>query len=224
MRIFAVIPAYNEQSVIGQVVSQVKNLVNEVVVVDDGSQDGTGHVAGENGARVLHHLVNRGQGAALRTGTDWAVAQGADIVVHIDADGQHEPLELKQLLEPVLKGEAEVAIGSRFLKKENRIPAARRLILKAAILFTWFFSGIKLSDAHNGFRVLSRRAASLINISQDRMAHASEIIDEISRNKLIYREIPVSVKYTAYSLGKGQRSWALFKIARDLLLGKFLGS
>lgn len=223
MKVVAVIPAYNEGKAIGPVIREVKKQVDLVVVVDDGSSDDTGTVAAENGAIVLQHIVNRGQGAALKTGTEFALGAGAQAIVHFDADGQQDPAEIKEMLQPVLNGQAEVVIGSRFLGRESNMPLSRRLLLKAVPLFTWVFSGINLTDPHNGFRVLSRQAAEKINISQDKMAHASEIIDEIARHKLKCVELPVTVRYTSYSMAKGQRNSAAFRVARDFLLAKFLG-
>lgn len=223
MKKVAVIPAYNESAVLSDVVRQVRNFVDEVVVVDDGSTDMTTAVAKAAGATVLRHLVNCGQGAALRTGTDYALAGGADLIVHFDADGQQNPLEIDSLVRPVLDGQVEVVLGSRFLSTQNKVPLLRRLILKGGIIFTRFFSGVRLTDVHNGFRVLSRRAAEKIEISQDRMAHASEIIDQIIRHQLSYLEKPVSVRYTPYSQGKGQRAWGSLRIVRDFLLAKLIG-
>ncbi|MBI3626734.1 glycosyltransferase family 2 protein [Candidatus Uhrbacteria bacterium] len=201
MNISVVIPAYNEASMIGQVVQSVLPMVSQVVVIDDGSSDTTAQVAAQAGAVVLRHMINRGQGAALQTGTRYCLENGSDVIVHFDADGQFEPAEIPKMMEPVLNGQVDLVIGSRFLKS-NQIPTLRRLFLKFGILFTWFFAGIKLTDTHNGFRVLSRKAAELIILTQDRSAHASEIIEQVFRHDLKWLELPVSVKYTAYSTSR----------------------
>ena len=218
--VFFVIPAFNESSVIGQVVREVRVRFPNVVVVDDGSSDDTGAVAARAGARVLTHFLNRGQGAALETGIEYAVACGADVIVTYDSDGQHCLKDVDGLLAPVLEGRCEVALGSRFLSRESKVPLLRKLTLKLGVLFTRLVSGIVVSDTHNGFRALSRRAAQQIQIRQDRMAHASEILDQISRLKLPFCEVPTRILYTDYSRQKGQKSSAALRIVWDFLIGK----
>ncbi|MFH1187242.1 MAG: glycosyltransferase family 2 protein [bacterium] len=223
MNTFIIIPAYNEEKTIAQAVGETKKF-GRVVVVDDGSKDFTKDLAKDAGAEVLSHVINRGQGAALRTGVEYALNNGADIIVHFDADGQHCADDIEKIITPILLNESDVVLGSRFLKDkssaENKIPFARFIVLKSAIIFTRIISGIKITDAHNGFRALSKSAAQKIKITQDGMAHASEILDEIIKNNLKYKEIPVQVKYTDYSKSKGQSSLNFFNILKDLLFSK----
>ena len=221
-RVFVVIAAYEEGGKIGEVVSAVRARYPDVVVVDDGSSDETSRSASESGATVLRHAVNRGQGAALQTGIDFALAHGAGYIVTFDADGQHEPADIDAMLEPIRRGECEVTLGSRFLGEAVGMPRRRRFLLRLAVLFGSAFSGISLTDAHNGFRAFSREAAERIEITLDRMAHASEIVDQVRRKCLTYKEVPVRISYTSYSLGKGQSSRRAAKIALDYLLGKVL--
>ncbi|MBU4421843.1 glycosyltransferase family 2 protein [Candidatus Parcubacteria bacterium] len=216
MKIFIVIPAYNEEKVIGDVIRQVREYYSDIVVVDDGSTDGTDEKARQNGAQVLRHILNRGQGATLRTGINYALAQGADIIVTYDADGQFEAGEIDKLCQPVIDNECDIILGSRFLSG-NKIPFIKKLVLKSAILFTRAITGLKLTDTHNGFRVMNRKAAENIKIRQDRMAHASEIVHETARLKLRYKELPITVKYTTYSRHKGQRLTGAFHILFDLI-------
>lgn len=262
--IYIIIPAYNEEKAIGPVARDIFSLYPapfqknnsfsercgvypeaRVVVVDDGSSDRTAELAQEAGALVLSHLINRGQGAALRTGTEYALSKGAEIIVHFDADGQFDPRDIGRLIEPVRKGEAEVVLGSRFLGKGResgvppcpacpdewsgrgglrgggRIPLSKRyLILPVARLVNFLFTGLWLSDAHNGLRVLSRRAAEMIEITQDRMAHNSEIVAQIKKHRLSFREVPVAVRYREYGQGLGGG----FKILRDLLVQRISNS
>lgn len=217
---FVVIAAYNEGRMIGQVVRELVAAFPHVIVVDDGSSDATGPEACAGGAIVLTHMINRGQGASLQTGISYAVAQGAEYVVTFDADGQHRPSDVPSLLAPIAAGEVDICLGSRFLGHEHEIPPARRLVLRAAVLFTWLTSGMRLTDAHNGLRAFSHRAAAKLDMRLDRMAHASEIVDQVRATELPYKEIPVSIRYTEYSLAKGQRSGAAFRIAFDYLIGK----
>jgi glycosyltransferase involved in cell wall biosynthesis len=218
---YIVIPAYNEGPMIETVLEEVLQLGCPVVVVDDGSQDNTyNRVAALHSGRPIHllrHLINLGQGAALATGIHYALLNGAQIIVTFDADGQHRVEEIPALVEPVATGQVEVALGSRFLAGAQEMPASRRILLKAAIFFTGLTERIWLTDAHNGFRALSARAASQIQITQNRMAHASEIVSEIARQKLSYIEVPVHIRYTEYSRQKGQRAADALNILIELI-------
>lgn len=213
--VWVVIAAYNEENAIAGVVSELRRRYANVVVVDDGSTDGTHAAARAVAAFTLRHPVNRGQGAALQTGIEFALSRGASYVVTFDADGQHDPDDIAALVAPIASGEAAITLGSRFLSKTERpegMPALRRATLKAAVVFTRLVNRMPLTDAHNGLRCFNAEAASRISIKADRMAHASEIIDHIRRTNLPVREVPVNVRYTEYSLAKGQTSSAGFKI------------
>jgi len=221
--VWIVIAAYNEGAVIADVVRPLVGAGYAVVVVDDGSGDGTGGLARTAGAETVRHAVNRGQGAALQSGLRYALDRGARILVTFDADGQHAVDDLPRLLSPILAGDADIVLGSRFLEHAAAVPPARRLLLRAAIAFTGAASGVKLSDAHNGMRALTRRAAARLDLRLDRMAHASEIIDQIARTGLRVVEVPVAVRYTPYSLSKGQRASHAARIAWDYLFSKMNG-
>ncbi len=218
--VWVVIAAYNESARLGNTLAELAPHAKNVVVVDDGSRDDTAAVARAAGVWVLRHPINRGQGAALQTGIRFALLQGAEYVVTFDADGQHDPADLPALLAPVIEGRADAALGSRFLGRTVGMPTSRRLVLKAAVIFTRVVSQVKVTDAHNGFRALSRAAAEGIRIRQDRMAHASEILDEVRRLNLRYVEVPVTIRYTAATLAKGQSSWNSVRIVWQLLVGK----
>lgn len=232
MKIIAVVPAYNESKTIASVVEDLKNKVDSVVVVDDGSQDVTSSLAKSGGAYVLRHFINRGQGAALKTGIDYALAHGADIIITFDADGQHDISDIDALVKPIIEGSADVMLGSRFKKNflppggggsgrgGIEMPLLRYIILKLALLFTKLTTGLAITDTHNGLRALSRNAAQKINIHQDGMAHASEILEEIALHEIKYCEVPVTISYSEYSKKKGQSSWGMFRIIWDLVVGK----
>jgi glycosyltransferase involved in cell wall biosynthesis len=190
-----------------------------VVVVDDGSSDDTGDQALAGGACVATHLVNRGQGAALQTGIDFALAQGASHLVTFDADGQHDVAEALQMVSVCRSEGRDAVLGSRFLGTTVNMPALRRIVIKAAVIFTRLTTGLRLTDAHNGLRVLSRDAARKIRIRQDRMAHASEILSQIARLRLNWREHPVTITYSEYSLAKGQKLSNSVRILEDILFG-----
>jgi glycosyltransferase involved in cell wall biosynthesis len=221
--VFAVVPAYNEAQVLGESVRALAAAALRVVVVDDGSTDDTAAVARTAGATVLRHAINRGQGAALQTGIAYALRRGAEQIVTFDADGQHGVEAVPELLQPLLDGRADVVLGSRFLDGQSRVPMLRRLTLKAAIVFTRVMTGMRITDTHNGLRALTRRAAECIALRQDRMAHASEILDQIAAARLRYVEVPVHIRYSDYSRRKGQGSLGAFRVALDYLLGRWLG-
>jgi len=219
----AIIPAYNEEEVISSVLKEVKKQVDEIILIDDGSEDKTAELAAQEGVFVLRHLINRGQGASLKTGIDFVLKRGrGDIIITFDADGQHQASEIKEIIDPIIKGECQVALGSRFLDKKSEIPIFRKFILKTATFFSRFFLKLKITDVHNGFRAFSKEAISLIEIQQDGMAHASEILSEIKKHNLKFKEVPVTIEYTVYSKSKGQSSWNAFKILWDLILQKIL--
>ena len=215
-------PAFNEREAIGPVVAELLTRSHRVVVVDDGSRDDTGRVARNHGAIVLRHALNRGQGAALQTGIAYALVRGAEHVVTFDSDGQHSPDDVDTLLAPLLAGRADVALGSRFIGTTEGMPPLRRVILGAAVVFTRLASGARVSDTHNGLRAFTRAAAAKLDIRLDRMAHASEILDQIVRHELRYEEVPVHVRYTEYSRRKGQSSLSALRILADYVLGRWM--
>ncbi|MHC4878582.1 MAG: glycosyltransferase family 2 protein [Planctomycetota bacterium] len=219
--VWLVIAAYNEGKRLARTLATVCDGRWNVVVVDDGSQDDSADVAAGFPVWVVRHPINCGQGAALKTGIDFALSQGASVIVTFDGDGQHDATEIPDLIQPVLRQQADVALGSRFLGRTIRMPWTRWLTLKAGIVFTRLVSGIRVSDVHNGFRALSRHAAETIEIRQPRMAHASEILDEIVRHNLTYIEVPVTITYHEETLQKGQSSLAALRITGQLLLGRF---
>jgi len=214
--VWVVVPAYNEARVIPGVVSGLKQEGYQVVVVDDGSSDATAEIAAQSGAIVLSHPINLGQGAALQTGIEFALARGADLLVTFDADGQHRAADIAALLGALAMHGADFALGSRFLGGAVNMPPARRLLLRAATLFMRLSTGLALTDAHNGLRAMTRRGAQHIRLRQNRMAHASEIVAQIAASGLALVEVPVTIEYSRYSLGKGQRSGDLIVILLDL--------
>jgi glycosyltransferase involved in cell wall biosynthesis len=219
--VFCIVPAYNEQAVIRGVLQQLLAGGYEVVVIDDGSaEDMTQYVEGLP-VHFLQHAVNLGQGAALQTGIDYALEKGAQWLVTFDADGQHDVKDIEKLLQPLQSGAADVALGSRFLEDAwHNASRGRRITLQLARRINYFFTGLMLSDAHNGMRAFSRAAAQKITITENRMAHATEILIRIRRARLRYREVPVHILYTDYSREKGQSFFSSIRIFFDLVLHK----
>lgn len=225
MSVIAVIPAHREQARIQATVSDVLPFVDRVVVVDDGSGDDTATRAQQAGATVVGHIMNRGQGAALRTGTEAALRLGASIVIHLDADGQHDPSFIPSMLEPLQRGEADVVFGSRFLGiPSDGMPLVRRLLFPVARTFSTLIVGVprRVTDPQSGFRALSAQAAASIDFRQDRMAHCSEILRLVTRSPLRWKEIPVRVRYSSETLRKGQQNWDAARVVWQLFLGAFM--
>jgi glycosyltransferase involved in cell wall biosynthesis len=223
MKVFLVIAAHNESRMISQVVSEAKGKVDTVIVVDDGSADNTGRRAASAGAEVITHEVNRGQGAALQTGIDFALTKGADIMVTYDADGQFVPEEIELVTAPLLNRKVHVVLGSRFLsgpQPADNIPVNKRIVLTIATWLTKLYTGLAVTDTHNGFRAFDRQAAMLIDIKQDGMAHASEIIEQIKQHDLSFKEVPVTVNYSEYSLEKGQKISNSLRIVWNLFFSR----
>ena len=218
--IIVVIAAFNEADVIGPVVRDIRQSYPNVVVVDDGSSDGTAACALASGAVILRHPVNLGQGAALQTGITYALARGGEFVVTFDADGQHACADIARMVRALIEHDAEVALGSRFLGKAVGISTARRMLLRLAVLFTRLTTGLKVTDAHNGLRVFTRAAARKVKITQNRMAHASELLDQVARHKMSYVEVAVTISYTNHSRAKGQTILGAADIVGHLVLGK----
>lgn len=219
-KVWVVVPAYNEEQVIGEVIAELVACFDHVVVVDDCSTDHTGERALAAGAVTLRHVVNLGQGAALQTGIDYALVQGAEFVATFDADGQHRPADLVAMLERLTETGADVALGSRFLGSAPGISPLRRMVLRAATVFQTATAGARLTDAHNGLRMFRRHAVEKIQIRQNRMAHASEIVSQISQLGLCMIEVPCVIRYTEYSLQKGQNLAGAFRILLDLAIRK----
>lgn len=217
-----VIPVYNEGPVVREVVERVLEEYPTVVCVNDCSRDDSAAQVAATKAYLVSHPINMGQGAALQTGFEF-VRGLPDIryVVTFDADGQHRLEDVAAMLHTIEERAVDIVLGSRFLGTEAvDMPAVKRVVLKAAIAFSNLTSGVKLTDTHNGLRVLSRKVIDSINLSIPGMAHASEFLEIIRDDKYSYAEIPVQIVYTDYSRSKGQSIINAVNIAFDMLLRK----
>lgn len=220
--IYIIIPVYNETEVIRHVVNELLLLGHSIIVVDDGSKNSIETALKGLPVYLLHHKVNLGQGAALQTGIEFALSNKAEYLVTFDGDGQHQSTDIALLLGELQKDQLDIVLGSRFLATGNQtIPATRKIVLQLARLINYLFSGLLLSDAHNGLRLMTANTARKIQFRENRMAHATELLSIIKRYQLNYKEIPVTIKYTSYSLKKGQTNWHGFRILFDLFLNKF---
>lgn len=203
--VWVVIPVFNEAQVLEQVVRQTLGVFPNVVCVDDGSGDGSVDAVLRTDAHLVRHPVNLGQGAALQTGLTYARAQpGARYFVTFDADGQHRLEDAAAMVQVARSGEADVVLGTRFGEHAAAVPLLKRIVLRTAVLLSPAGRKLKLTDAHNGLRVLTRPVADDLRITMNGMAHASEIVSYLGRSSWRVREVPVSIRYTEYSRSKGQ--------------------
>lgn len=205
--IFVIVPAFNESSTITKVLADLTASLYNVIVVDDGSSDDTALKVLQFPVTLLRHICNLGQGAALQTGISYVVGlPQARFIVTFDADGQHNVNDIPNLIEPLKADTHDVVLGSRFLRKGDaqNIKFLKRLTLVLALAFTKLSTGLNITDTHNGFRAFTHEAAAKISLTQNGMAHSSEILNQIASRKFRYCEVPVTIVYTSYSIKKGQ--------------------
>ena len=200
--VWIVVPAYHEASVITSVIEEIRRAgYRHIIVVDDGSADQTYAVAQSCGVIALRHRLNRGKGAATKTGVEAAKLLGAEIIVTMDGDGQHNPEDITRLIAPLREKNADVVLGTR-LKHPKGMPWYKQMHNIIGNAIVWYLYGLWVSDSQSGFRAYSHRAIHRINTRTDRYEYDSEVIREIKRHRLSYEEIPIEVRYTEYSMGK----------------------
>ncbi|MGV2983053.1 glycosyltransferase family 2 protein [Microbacterium sp. AGC85] len=218
-RTWIVVPLYNEATVIAGVIAGLLPHFPNVVCIDDGSTDGSADVARQAGAHVVEHPINLGQGAALQTGIDYALSRlECEYIVTFDADGQHRVEDAEGMVAVARESGAAIVFGSRFLDDRTRPGWMKHVILKTAVWVTNLTTSVKLTDAHNGLRVIRRDAAAHIQLKQDRMAHATEIVLQLGDTGLPWTEYPVELLYTDYSRSKGQSVLNAVNILVDLVI------
>ena len=219
--IFVIIPCYNEAGIIRETIAAVIEKGYSIIVVDDHSIDNTKEQLKEIPLIYIRHRMNLGQGAALQTGITVALKKGAESLVTFDADGQHDANDIERMLKKLREDQLDIVLGSRFLPGAGgNIKAGRKLLLKIACYLNYLFTSILLTDAHNGLRVMNRYAAESIHLTENRMAHATEILKEIKKYDLKFAEFPVHIHYTGYSRKKGQSLLNSIRIFFDLVLNK----
>ena len=210
MKVVIVVPAFNESAVIYKVLKgipkKIKGTSNvDVVVINDGSGDDTQNEATRAGIATINHAINRGLGAAIKTGIEYAKRNKADIMVTFDGDGQHDPSDIEKIISPIIQKKADLVIGSRF-KKLKRVPVDRYFLNWIANFITFLFYGVATTDSQSGLRAFSKNALDVIDFKGERMDFSSEILLEAKRNNLRIAEVPVRAIYTEYSRKKGQRN------------------
>ena len=220
-RTCCIVPIYNEATMIEHCITDLRTIFPNILVIDDGSTDGSASKAKKSGAQVLRHTFNVGQGLAISTGFKWVQRQNKfKNIVTYDGDGQHVAHDALRLVEELENNSLDIVFGSRFLGYEkSNTPPNKRIILKIVTKITNMLTGVKLSDAHNGLRALTVEASSAIDLTQTGMAHASQIISLTHQANLKYHEIPVNVLYTSYSRKKGQPILNSVNIVADLVWG-----
>lgn len=223
--VYIVVPAYNQEKTIVSVINSLREEgYNNIIVIDDGSSDNTYNLALKEKVFTLIHKLNLGQGAALQTGFEFALKQKAKVIVTFDSDGQHKAKDIDKIVTPIFEG-YDVSLGTRFDPNSEAInmPFSRKVILKGGLLFTKIVSRIDVTDTHNGFRAFSNNALKKIKITFNRMEHASEILDLITKYKLKYKEVPVVIEYSQESLKAGQSSLNAINIASKIIYRKLFG-
>jgi len=219
-----IIPMFNEELIIIEVLKELKQVRpnDTIIIVDDGSSDNSYDVVKKQISDVylLKHSVNLGQGAALQTGIDFAKKLNIDYLITFDSDGQHSPMDIQPFIDKAKEGDFGIILGSRFLGEAVNMSKFKHYFLKVSIYFTWLTSGIRLTDSHNGFRLINLRKHSNFEMTHNGMSHASEIIDLIHINKMSYIEMPCKIIYSDYSKLKGQSMFNSINIVLDVLFGK----
>jgi glycosyltransferase involved in cell wall biosynthesis len=203
--VVVVIPAFNEELVIGETLGEVRERFPRVIVVDDGSSDGTAAAARAAGAEVVRHSVNLGQGSALSTGLAAGLClPGVRAIVTFDADGQHRVQDAEALVARLARGDVDVVLGTRFAGGSHEASWLRQLVLRLAVAYTRIETGLPLTDTHNGLRAMTAEFAAGLKIRDSGMGHASDILAHIASSGARWVEVPVRIRYTDYSRAKGQ--------------------
>lgn len=223
MRTFVVVPAYNEEKTIEKVLNDLLNMGLEFVVVDDGSVDRTNNIVRKlieekKHGYICRHFLNRGLGAAIKTGIEAALEENADVIVTFDADGQHDPNDICSVINPIINQEADVAIGTRDF---NDMPRSKKYGNSVMNIITLIFYGIKVGDSQSGLRAFNRNAANQIVINARDYGVSSEIIGEIKRHGLMLKEVPMKTIYTDYTMKKGTNLFEGLKILSKLIFKMF---
>lgn len=226
MMIYILIPAYNEAVSLGGVIHDLRRHGwNHILVVNDGSEDATAQIAKTHGVSLITLPLRRGQGAAIQAGLEYIVEYyNADIVVTFDGDGQHSARDITRLIHPIVRHEADIVLGSRFLRKESarEVPLTRTCLLKVAVWFTRLMTGLSVTDTHNGLRAFSRVVYPTIVFGHRDMVHASELLDILKNMHWRWCEVPVTIRYTDRTLHKGQKNTDAFHIVFRYIIMKLL--
>lgn len=204
--IYILIPIYNEEKKIESVITELSSLFKNIVAINDGSTDSTQDILESLNVITLKHSINLGQGAAISTGFKYIQQiKNADAVVTFDADGQHSVEDAKAFAEEILLCKEEIIFGTRFKQSRSNIPLIKKIVLSIVVIFSNKLSKINLSDAHNGLKALKKTCLKKIDINIDGFGFESQIIHQVSKKGIRYKEMPTNTIYTSYSKNKGQK-------------------
>jgi len=216
--VYIIIPAKDEGNRIAGVLHQILNAgYSNIIVVNDGSKDNTTDVAKKFGVCIVNHLINLGAGAATQTGIEYALQKNAEIIVTIDADHQHMPADIKSLIDLLINKQVDIVIGSRFLKKTNKIPATRIFYNKIANVITYFVTGVRVTDSQSGMKAFTADFAKKSKLNFNGFEFSVEMIRNIKVNNAKFLESPIDVIYTKDTLSKGQNLLTGIKMLRKIL-------
>ena len=220
MKIFVVVPAYNEEKTIAKVILDLLDMGFEIVVVDDGSTDDTYNIVNniineKKKGTLCKHILNRGLGGALRTGIEATLIEDPDVIVTFDADGQHDSQDILNVSKPIIDNEADVVVGKRNFEE---MPSSKKFGNEIMNIITLIFYGIKVNDSQSGLRAFNRKAAETIILNARDYGVSSEIIGEIKRHNLRLKEVPIKTIYTDYSMTKGTNTNEGLKILVKLIM------
>ncbi len=216
-----VMPVYNEATVVRGTLTTLLQRFPRVVAVDDGSSDDSAREIEATAARLVRHPINLGQGAAIQTGINAALQDpGTKFVGIFDADGQHHLEDLSRMVDILRTSRFDVALGSRFTGTVDGIAPSRKAMLKVGARYMRAYTGLKISDPHNGLRVFRRSAAEILNITAPDFSHANQILERIRQHGMDYIEVPVNITYTDYSKAKGQSTINFVNVTFDSLVDR----
>lgn len=216
-KVFVIIPVYNEQEKVLSVINDLKKYFKNILVVNDGSTDKTSEILKSSDVCILNHLINLGAGAAISSGFEFIKRKkNIEAVITFDADGQHSAEDANNFANEIISCSEEVIFGSRFIKHSKNIPLLKKIVLLTVTYISNRITKVKLTDAHNGMNAFKTSCLKDISISIDGFGFASQIVNSVGKNKLRYKEMPTNIKYTDYSVKKGQRILGGFLILEDL--------
>ena len=216
--IYVVVPAFNEQKVIKDIINSLLKKFSNVIVVNDGSNDRTLEIINDLDIKVLSHEINLGVGAAVQTGFDYvSKIPNAKAVITFDADGQHHVEDAVAMAKEILICEEGIIFGTRFPKHSKNIPKVKRFALKLIAKITDLVTGVTLTDAHNGLKAYKISTIKELELQFSSYSYESELITQVAKKKIEYKEMPTDIKYTSYSIKKGQKLLNGLLIIEDLL-------
>lgn len=228
MKLAIIVPAFNEEKTLAKVIKTLpKKLTKitrkEIIVVNDGSTDKTAQIAKKLKVTVISHVLNRGLGAALGTGFTYAKVNDFDVLLTFDADGQHNPADIRTVLAPIISARADISIGSRLKSAASRqgMPWYRIWGVWGLNLITFILFWVWTTDSQSGLRAFSKKAIKKIQIKSNKMEVSSEFFNEAGRHNLKIVEVPIKSIYTKYSLEKGQKNINALKILSRLIYRRF---